>query len=155
LPAGDIVHEKQTPLVKRVVKLKTNTGCTKGDVLAWDTDGYVPGDADAGAGNIGPFYVALETVAAPGAGLQAEVGVLEEGAVVVNKVAGVINDGDWVGLSTTAGKVTAFAKPDAPAAYGEAAVQAELDKIFKRVGRAILGGAANDDTTVKIRMMSY
>jgi len=141
-------------LLMREVKLKTNIGCTIADVLAWDTDGYAPADADAAAANIGPFYVASETVAAPGAGLQAKVKVFEEGVVEVNKVAGVINDGDWVGLSTTAGKVTAFAKPDAPSAYAEATMQAELDKIFKRVGRCY-GGAADAAITCKVRLLSY
>jgi len=152
LEAGDVIQE--FAYRKRVVKLKTNTGVTKGQVLAWDTDGYVPGDADAAAGNIGPFYVALQTVAAPGAGKQAECEVLEEGVVVVEKVTGAINDGDWVGLSTTAGKVTAFAKPDAPASYAEATMQAELDKIFKRVGRSY-GGAASADTLTKIRLLPF
>ena len=151
MAAGDVVQE--FAYRKRKVKLKTTTGVTKGQVLAWDTDGYVPGDADAASGNIGPFYVALETVAAPASG-QEECEVLEEGVVEVEKVTGAINDGDWVGLSTTAGKVTAFAKPDAPSSYAEATMQAELDKIFKRVGRSY-GGAASGDTATKIRLLAF
>jgi hypothetical protein len=151
MAAGDIIQE--FGFRKRTVKLKTGTGCAKGDVLAWDTDGYAPADADAAGANIGPFFVALETVVGK-EGVQEEVQVLEEGVVEVAKVTGAINDGDWVGLSTTAGKVTAFSKPDAPASYSEAGMQAELDKVFKRVGRAY-GSAASADATVKIRLLSY
>ena len=145
MAAGDIVQE--FGFRKRTVKLKSQTGCTKGDVLAWDTDGYAP------ATGVGPYFVALETVSAPASG-QATVEVLEEGVVEVGKVAGAINDGDWVGISSTAGKVTAFARPDAPSTYSEAGMQAELDKIFKRVGRAY-GSAGANDATVKIRLLSY
>jgi hypothetical protein len=148
MPVGDAIQE--FGFLRRKVKLKTNTGVSKGDVLAWDTDGY----AAATNASLGPFYVAAETVAAPGEGKQAECHVYEEGVVVVGKVAGAIHEGDWVGVSSTAGKVTAYAKPDAPASYAEATVQAELDKVFKRVGRAY-GSAAVNDTTVTIRLLSF
>ena len=149
--AGDVIQEFSHR--KRTVKLKTTTGCTKGQVLAYDTDGYAPADADAASANIGPFYVATKTVAAPASG-QADAEVLEEGVIILDKVTGAIADGDWVGLSTTPGKVTSFSKPDAPGSYAEATMQAELDKIFKRIGRAY-GAAATNDTTVKVRLLSY
>ncbi|MGQ9543691.1 MAG: capsid cement protein [Candidatus Bathyarchaeia archaeon] len=150
MAAGDICKEFGLKTAKYT--LKTNTGVTKGDVLAYDTDGWAPADADASTGNKGPFTVALETVAAPGEGKQATCKVLEEGVVEVNKVTGAIAKGQWVALSTTAGKVEAYSVLDAPATYTEAAMQAELDKIERRVGRCEESAASND-TTVKIRLL--
>jgi len=154
MAAGDVIQE--FAYRKRKVKLKTTTGCTKGDVLAYDTDGYapvayVPGTGVPGTG-IGPYLVALQTVAAPGSG-QSEVEVLEEGVVEVNKVTGAIADGAWVVLSTTAGKVTAFTNADVGATYAEDTIQDAIEMIYRRVGRAY-GAAASGDTTVKIRLLS-
>lgn len=150
MAAGDIYKEFGMKVTKYV--LKTNTGCVKGDVLAYDTDGWAPADADATSGNKGPFAVALETVTAPGAGKQAVCKVLEEGVVEVNKVTGAIVKGAWVALSTTVGKVKAYSALDAPATYTEAAMQAELDKLEQRVGRCE-ESAGNDAATVKIRLL--
>jgi len=154
MAAGDIIQE--FAFRKRKVTLKTTTGCTKGDVLAYDTDGYapvayVPGTGVPGTG-IGPYFVALETVTAPTSG-QSEVEVLEEGVVVVNKVTGAIVDGAWAVLSTTAGKVTAFSNADVGATYAEDTIQDAIEMIYRRVGRAY-GAAASADTTVKIRLLS-
>jgi len=154
MAAGDVIQE--FAFRKRKVTLKTTTGCTKGDVLAYDTDGYapvayVPGTGIPGTG-IGPYFVALETVTAPTSG-QSEVEVLEEGVVVVNKVTGAIVDGAWVILSTTAGKVTAFSNADVGATYAEDTIQDAIEMIYRRVGRAY-GAAASGDTTVKIRLLS-
>ncbi|GEM_PF-1566314 len=152
MAAGDVFKEFGMKVAKYT--LKTNTGVTKGDVLAYDTDGWGPADADASSGNKGPFVVALETVVAPGAGLQASCKVLEEGVVEVSKVSGAINQGAWVALSTTAGKVKAYANLDAPATYAEADMQAELSKIEQRVGRCEKE-AASADTTVLIRLLPF
>ena len=154
MAAGDIIQE--FAFRKRKVTLKTTTGCTKGDVPAYDTDGYapvayVPGTGVPGTG-IGPYFVALETVTAPTSG-QSEVEVLEEGVVVVNKVTGAIVDGAWAVLSTTAGKVTAFSNADVGATYAEDTIQDAIEMIYRRVGRAY-GAAASADTTVKIRLLS-
>jgi len=154
MAAGDVIQE--FAYRKRKVKLKTTTGCTKGDVLSYDTDGYapvayVPGTGIPGTG-IGPYFVALQTVAAPASG-QSEVEVLEEGVVEVNKVTGAIADGAWVVLSTTAGKVTAFTNADVGATYAEDTIQDAIEMIYRRVGRAY-GAAASADTTVKIRLLS-
>ncbi|MBS7651493.1 MAG: hypothetical protein QXK96_05875 [Candidatus Bathyarchaeia archaeon] len=150
MAAGDIYKEFGMKVSRYI--LKTNTGCVKGDVLAYDTDGWAPADADATSGNKGPFAVALETVTAPGAGNQAACKVLEEGVVEVNKVTGAIVKGGWVALSTTPGKVKAYSALDAPATYTEAAMQAELDKIEQRVGRCE-ESAGNDAPTVKVRLL--
>jgi hypothetical protein len=146
MAAGDIV--KEFGMLVRRVKMKTGAGCAKGDVLAWDTDGYAP----ATAASLGPFLVALETVAGA-SGVQKEVLALEEGVVEVGKDSSEIRDGAWVAPSSSAGKVTAFAPPDAPSSYSEANMQAELDKVFKRIGRAH-GPAGANDATVKIRLLS-
>jgi len=127
-----------------------------GEVLAYDTDGHVPVAYVSGAGvpgtGIGPYLVALQTVAAPASG-QSEVEVLEEGVVQVGKVTGAIADGAWVVLSTTAGKVTAFTNADVGATYAEDTIQDAIEMIYRRVGRTY-GGAASGDTTVKIRLLS-
>jgi len=141
---------------KTKVKLKTTTGCTKGDVLAFDTDGwapvaYVAGAAIPGTG-IGPYYVALQTVAAPGSG-QSEVEVLEEGVVEVGKVTGALKQGQWVVLSTTAAKVGAFVNADVGAAYAEDTIQDAIEMIYRLVGR-VHRDAASGDTSVVIRLLS-
>jgi len=149
MAAGDVVKEFGMKVQKYT--LKTTTGVTKGYVLAYDTDGWGPADADATSGNKGPFVVALETVTAPASG-QETCKVLEEGVVWVPKVTGAISQGAWVALSTTAGKVTAYSNLDAPASYAEATMQAELNKIEQRVGRCETA-AASADTTVLIRLV--
>jgi len=131
--------------------LKTTTGCTKGYVLAYDTDGYSHAtQALRTAAPTYPFVVADETVTAPGSG-QSEADVIEEGVVELAKVTGAIGKDQLVGISTTAGKVTAWTAPDAPSTYGEATVQAELDKFLYVIGRAH-AAAASGDTTVKVRL---
>jgi len=154
MAAGDILQE--FAFRKTKATLKTTTGCTKGDVLAYDTDGYapvayVPGAAIPGTG-IGPYFVGLQTVAAPGAG-QSEVEALEEGVVEVNKVAGALAKGAWVVLSTTAGKVGAFTNADVGAAYAEDTIQDAIEMIYRRVGRVHKAAAAGD-TTVIIRLLA-
>lgn len=155
MAVGDVLQE--FAFRKRKVKLKTTTGCTKGDVLAYDTDGYAPVAYVAGASipgtGIGPYMVALQTVAAPASG-QSEVEVLEEGCVEVGKITGVaIPDGAWVVLSTTAGKVTVFTNADVGAAYAEDTIQDAIEMIYRTVGRGY-GAAASADTSVKIRLLS-
>ncbi|MBS7623833.1 DUF2190 family protein [Candidatus Bathyarchaeota archaeon] len=127
--------------------LKTATGVTRGYVLAYDTDGY----AHATTSLKGPFVVALETVAAPASG-QATCKVLEEGVVEVPKVTGTIAQGQWVSISSTAGKVKSYVAMDAPATYTEAGMQAELDKQEQIVGRCETA-AASADATVLIRLL--
>ena len=120
--------------------------------MCYDTDGYSHAtQALRTAAPTSPFVIALETVTAPASG-QSEADVLEEGVVEVPKVTGAIGKGQYVGISTTAGKVTAWTAPDAPSTYGESTVQAELDKFLYIVGIAH-AAAASGDTTVKIRKL--
>ncbi len=148
MAAGDIIKEFDMLVVN--LTLKTVTGTTKGDVLAFDTDGYAAALRTAGPGGVGkaPFYVALETVTAPGSG-QKTIRALARGAITVKKITGAINQGAKVRVGTTAGQVSAYAAPDAPSAYAEGTVQAELDKIDEVVGTA-LKAAASGDTTMDI-----
>ena len=146
---GDVIQEYGYRKGTRT--LKTTTGCTKGYVLAYDTDGYSHAtQALRTAAPAYPFVVADETVVGPGSG-QSEAKVIEEGVVELPKVTGAIAKGQKVGISTTAGKVTAWTAPDAPTAYAEAAMQAELDKLLFVVGEAH-AAAASGDTTVKVRL---
>lgn len=145
MAAGDV--KKEFGMKSQKYTLKTTTGVTLGYVLAYDTDGY----AHASTSHKAPFVVALETVTAPASG-QSTCKVLEEGVVEVPKVTGAIVQGQWVAISSTAGKVKAYVAMDAPAAYGEATVQAELDKAEQKVGRCETA-AASADTTVLIRLV--
>jgi hypothetical protein len=148
MAAGDLVRVEGDPWVKEKVTLKTTTGCTKGQVLAYDTDGYSAATiAIRCAAPTYPFRVALQTVTAPTAG-QSECEVLTRGGVEVNKVSGVlgpvIGKHQKVWISTTAGKVgpmcafsTAY-KTDWALEAGEG-----------------LAAAAAAATTVKIRLTGH
>jgi hypothetical protein len=135
---GEIIHEFDQFV--REVTLKTTTGCTKGDVLAYDTDGF----AQAGATSKKPFVVARETVAAPASG-QAKAKVVVRGCVTVNKGTNAIHELQLVKI-IAAGKVDAYAVTDAPATYGEATMQTELDKPEQVVGEALKAAAAGAST---------
>ena len=153
MAAGDIIREFGMGRIK--VKLKTTTGCTKGQLLYYDTDGYAPATqaiVNASLTADYKFLVALETVTAPASG-QSEVHALAEGVVEILKVTGAIVQGQFVGATTTAGQVGALAKPDAPASYAEATAQAEFDKLQYAAGYAV-AAAASGDATVKVRLVS-
>ena len=130
--------------------LKTTTGCTKGYVLAYDTDGFAHAtQALRTTTRTYPIVVAFETVVAPGSG-QSVAKVIEDGVIEIEKVTGAIGKGQLVGLSTTAGKVGAYVAPDAPSTYAEATVQAELDKLLYVVG-VCHEAAASGDASVKVK----
>lgn len=148
---GDTVRE--FGMLKVRVKLKTTTGCTKGDLLYYDTDGYAPATLTIVNASLTvdyKFLVAQETITAPGSG-QSYVNALAEGGIEVSKVTGALVVGQLVGASATAGKVQAQPKPDAPASYVEATVQTELDKLQAYAGW-VIADAASGDAGVKIRL---
>jgi hypothetical protein len=128
---------------QREVTLKTTTGCTKGDVGAYDTDGFAQG----GVTSKRPFVVFRETKSAPGSG-QSKAKAVLKGAVTVNKSTNAIKEWQLVKI-VASGKVDAYTALDAPASYAEATMQTELDKIEQVVGRA-LKAAASGDSTVDI-----
>jgi hypothetical protein len=131
--------------------LKTTTGCTKGYVLAYDTDGFA--HATQALRTAAPTYaivVAFETVVAPVSG-QSTAKVVEDGVIEIEKVSGALVKGQLIGLSTTAGKVGAWVAPDAPTAFAEAALQAELDKLLYVVGTCH-EDAATGDTSVNVKL---
>jgi len=100
---GDV--QKEFGFKKGEVTLKTTTGCTKGFLLCYDTDGYAHATRALYSTNI--TYrpvVALETVTAPGAG-QAAAEVLEEGVVDILTSTSVCYEGQWMAISGTAGTV--------------------------------------------------
>lgn len=146
---GDVV--KTHRYRKETITLKTTTGCTKGDYLCYDTDGWAPATQALLAGPLAAMYkkyIATETIAAPGAG-HAQASVLAEGVVGISKIAGALVKGQIVGATSTAGKVGARHGPDAPAAYNEANVQTELDH-FNYGELEVLEDAADAATYVNV-----
>ena len=120
------------------VTLKDTTGCTKGYVGIYDTDGY--SHATQTLADTVPCKVVVfaETVVAPISG-HATALVTKEGEVVVAKVNDtVFYEGEMVGLSTEAGKVTTLAVASI-AKYGIGYTVAPSD---------------SGDTTVKVRIGS-
>jgi hypothetical protein len=149
LAAGDI--QKTFRFRKETITLKTETGCTKGQELCWDTDGYGPATQALLAGPLAELhkkYVALATVAAPETG-QSTVDALGEGVVGISKVSGALVKGQKVGVTSTPGSIGALAGPDAPSTYAEATAQAELDKLQFEVGE-VLEDAASGDTFANV-----
>jgi len=129
--AGDINKTFEYLVVKTTSK--TNTAVTRGQVLAFDTDGFAP----CSAGDQGPFRVCLETKAAGGAGVQTEFPALVYGVVSVtaNGAATNINVGDYV-VSDDNGAVKAFVAPDVGATPTQASINAALLDLLEIVGQA-------------------
>jgi hypothetical protein len=144
MAAGDVV--KTYRFRKETITLKTTTGCTKGQELCWDTDGYAPATQALLAGPLAAVrkkYIATDTVVAPGSG-QSEASVLAEGVIGILKVAGALVKGQKVGVTSTAGSIGALAGPDAPSTYAEATMQAEFDKLQFEVGEVLEDAASGD-----------
>lgn len=96
---GEFIH--QFDQFVREVTLKTETGCTKGDLGSYDTDGF----AQAGEGDQRPFVVFRETVAAPDAD-QSKATAAVKGCITLNKLAaGAIAELQYVKAAAN-GKVT-------------------------------------------------
>lgn len=96
---GEIIHEFNQFI--REVTLKTTTGCTKGDLGSYDTDGFT----QAGATDKKPFVVFRETVVAPDSGQSKALSAVK-GCVTVNKAVGAIAELQYVKAGAS-GKVTA------------------------------------------------
>lgn len=150
MAAGDVI--KTFRFRKETLKSKTGGGDTKGDLLAYDTDGFAPATQTIiKATRSTPFkkYVATETVTAVPA-TQSDLPALAEGVIGISKVSGALSKGQIVGASATAGKVEAWAAPDISAiiaAYCATTIQAQLDKLLYAVGE-VLSDAASNDTFV-------
>lgn len=148
MAAGDVV--KTFRFRKETVASKTNTTVTKGDILAYDTDGWAPGtQALAVADRTKAFkkYVATATVAGV-VDTQNNLDVIAEGVVGISKVSGALDKGQVVGLTSTAGKVGAWTPPVTPnSAYCATTMQAQLDKLLYAVGE-VLADAENSDAFV-------
>lgn len=97
---GGFVHEFEQFI--REVTLKTTTGCTKGDLGHYDTDGF----HQATTGDKRPFVVFTKTVVAPESG-QSKATAAAKGCITVGKAAGPINEHQYVKPAAN-GKVTAF-----------------------------------------------
>jgi len=145
--AGDVI--KTFKFRKERLTLKTNTGCDKGYVLYYDTDGYAPATqtiVKADLTKTWKFYVATDKdVVAPIDGSHAIASVLAEGIIEISKVVGPLKKGQRVGVTSTAGKVGALVKPDACVSYVEAALQANLDALSYEVGEVLVDAASGDD----------
>jgi len=143
--AGDVI--KTFRFRKETLTLKTTTGCTKGYVLYYDTDGFNHATqtlVKADLAKAWKFYVATATVVAPEAG-QSTADALAEGVIEISKVVGALKKGQRVGVTSTAGKVGALAKPDACVSYVEAVLQANLDALSYEVGEVYADAASGDD----------
>jgi len=147
--AGDVI--KTFRFRKETLTLKTTTGATKGYVLYYDTDGFSHATQTIVKTDLTKawkFYVATETIVAPGSG-QSTVDALAEGVIEIAKITGALKKGQRVGVTATAGKVGALVKPDACATHVEAALQANLDALSYEVGE-VYSDAASGDDAVKV-----
>ena len=143
--AGDVI--KTFRFRKETLTLKTMTGCTKGYVLYYDTDGFNHATQTLVKSDLTKtwkFYVATATVVAPESG-QSIADALAEGVIEISKVVGALKKGQRVGVTATAGKVGALVKPDACVSYVEAALQANLDALSYEVGEVLVDAASGDD----------
>jgi hypothetical protein len=127
---GEFTHEFNQRV--REVTLKTTTGCTKGDVGHWDTDGF----HQATTSDKKPFVVFRETVVAPTAGQSTAVAATN-GCILVNKAAsGALSEGKYV-------------KPGASGVVAAATMGSDTsDTWVGRVIKAVASGA----TTVEIEL---
>jgi hypothetical protein len=147
MATGDVV--KTYRFRKETLPSKTGGGDTKGDLLAYDTDGYAPATQTIiKATRSTPFkmYVATETVVAVPA-TQSDLPALAEGAIGISKVSGALSKGQVVGASATAGKVGAWTAPDISAiiaAYCATTIQAQLDKLLYAIGEVLEDAASGD-----------
>jgi hypothetical protein len=88
---GDIINT--VPFFQTKALSKTNTAITKGQLCAFDTDGWGP----AGAASVGPFGVMTSPGIAAIVATQQDITILRLGAVRVLKTAGAaISDGQAV-----------------------------------------------------------
>ena len=156
MAAGDVV--KTFRFRKETVKSKTGGGGTKGDLLAYDTDGFAPATQTIiKATRSTPFkkYVATETVTAVPA-TQSDLPALAEGVIGISKVSGALSKGQVVGASATAGKVEAWSAPDISAiiaAYCATTIQVQLDKLLYAIGE-VQSDAENADAFVNTLLAS-
>lgn len=121
------------------IPMKCETAVTKGDVVEYDThtSGELPSVSTTTGASKKVAGVALRSGAAGEV-----IPVLKAGIVKVT-ASGAITLGDKV-VSAANGAVAASAALDAPATYGEAAMQAELDKVEQRFGVALQTFADGD-----------
>jgi len=144
MAAGDILKEEGLIVEEFTVKL--NEDIEKGEIVYNDGNGVLAAPNTV----TGPFYVALKDHDYSAESTH-KVRCVVQGAVVAQKVSGSGGgkQGQGVMLSATAGEVTLFVDPDAPAAYAEADVQTALNRTLQRLG-ILLEDAADADTTAKI-----
>ena len=144
MAAGDILKEES--LIIEEFDVKLNEDIEKGEVVYNDGNGILAAPNTV----TGPFYVALKDHDYS-AETTHKVRCVVSGCVEVQKVAasGGGKKGQGVMISATAGEVTLFVNPDAPAAYAEADVQTALNRTLQRLG-TLLADAADADTTAKI-----
>jgi len=129
---GDVI--RTTPFVVIKGLTKTNTAISKGDLLAFDTDGWAP----ALDTHRGPFGVALnDQTAEPG--VQKVAHVMLHGQVRIKKVAaGVINQGQAVmPTSAEAGKVKIWEVDSALPAYDATNIDAIALDTAQCIGIAV------------------
>jgi len=144
MAAGDILKEEDLIIEEFTVKL--NEDIEKGEVVYNDGNGILAAPNTV----TGPFYMALKDHDYSAESTH-KVRCVVAGAVIAQKVSGSGGgkQGQGVMVSATAGEVTLFVDPDAPAAYAEADVQTALNRTLQRLG-ILLADAADADTTAKI-----
>ena len=151
MAAGDVV--KTFRYRKETVPSKTNTSVTKGNLLAYDTDGFAPATQTIlKADHTKAFkkYVATATVAGV-ADTNNNLEVIAEGVVGITKVSGALKQGQIVGATATAGAIGAWAAPTltTTAAYCGVTMQAQLDTLLYVVGE-VLTDAGNSDAFANV-----
>ena len=144
MAAGDILKEEG--LVVEEFTVKANEDIEEGEIIYNDGNGVLAAPNTV----TGPFFMALQDHDYS-AETTHKIRAVVKGAVEVQKVSGSGGGkkGQGVMVSATAGEVTLYVDPDAPAAYVEADVQAALNRTLQRLG-TLLEDAANADTTAKI-----
>ena len=144
MAAGDILKEEG--LIIEDFTVKANEDIEKGEIVYNDGNGILAAPNTV----TGPYFMALkdhdyseETTH--------KVRCVVSGCVEVQKVSGSGGgkQGQSVMISATAGEVTLYVDPDAPATYVEADVQTALNRCLQRLA-ILLEDAADADTTAKI-----
>jgi len=136
--AGDIIRTVPFVVIKGVTK--TNTAIEKGQLLAFDTDGWAP----ANNSHTGPFGVALNDQSAE-AGVQKEAHVMLHGQVRIQKVTGAISQGQGIMPSATDGKVTVWTIADVGSAPDQTSINAAILDSVQKAGTCVEDAASGDD----------
>ena len=143
---GDIMNTGD--LVVEEGLCKTDVALVVGDVVVFDTDGWV----QAGTTSMAPYGVNLTAVTVSSG--QVPVRIVRRGVVIVAKDnSNALVIGQRV-KPIAAGEVDLWVVPDWPASFNEAQCQAEVDKLVQIVGVEV-ESVASGVLFIKIRMGAW